>query len=203
MAKTYRHLWPQVVAWENLCLAYRKCRRRKRSKPDAVRFDFAWESELLRLQRELVTGSYAPGPYHHFLIHDPKQRLISAAPFRDRVVHHAVVNVLEPLFERRFIHDSYACRRGKDKTPLRPSRGGLKFLGFVLWPEGRRLQQGALVRFNQRLRRWRQLKKQGLLTGRAVARSLQAWRAHAGHANAFAIQRRLCNRLLETPPSPA
>jgi len=113
VARTYRGLWPQVVSWENLVEAYRRCRRRKRATPEATAFDFAWESELLRLQRELNEGHYLPGPYENFYIFEPKQRKISAAPFRDRVVHHAVVRILEPLFERRFLFDSYACRRGK------------------------------------------------------------------------------------------
>ena len=113
MAHSYRDLWPQVVSWSNLVEAYRRCRRRKRSKPEAAAFEFSWESELLKLQRELMDGSYAPGEYINFYIFEPKQRKISAAPFRDRVVHHAIVCVLEPLFERRFIFDSYACRRSK------------------------------------------------------------------------------------------
>jgi len=113
VALTYRGLWPQVVSWENLVESYRRCRRRKRATPEATQFDFAWESELLRLQEELTEGTYVPGPYTNFYIFEPKQRKISAAPFRDRVVHHAVVRILEPLFERRFIFDSYACRRGK------------------------------------------------------------------------------------------
>ena len=66
-----------------------------------------------QLQDELRTGTWQPGSYFNFRISDPKPRLISAAPFRDRIVHHAVVNVLEPIFERRFIYDSYACRRNK------------------------------------------------------------------------------------------
>ncbi|HEY5315564.1 MAG TPA: hypothetical protein VIK18_23740 [Pirellulales bacterium] len=101
------------MSWENLCAAYARCRRRKRGKPEAAEFEFAWESELLRLQRELRDGSYLPGPYRNFYIFEPKRRKISAAPFRDRVVHHAVVRVLEPIYERRFIDDSYACRRHK------------------------------------------------------------------------------------------
>ncbi len=113
MARTYAGLWPQVVSWENLVRAYHRCRRRKRATPEATKFDYAWESELLQLQRELTTGEYVPGPYTNFYIFEPKQRKISAAPFRDRVVHHAVVGVLEPLYEQRFIFDSYACRRGK------------------------------------------------------------------------------------------
>ena len=113
MARTYRNLWPRVVSWDNLTAAYQRCRRRKRSNPDSARFDFAWESELLRLQQELRDGSYQPGEYRNFYIHEPKRRKIGAAPFRDRVVHHAVVRVLEPIYERRFIQDSYACRRHK------------------------------------------------------------------------------------------
>ncbi len=113
MAQTYRNLWPQVVSWENLLRAYRKCRRRKRYRQPATEFDFAWEEHLLRLQRDLVDGTYEHGPYRHFQISDPKPRQISAAPFRDRIVHHALVSVLEPIFERGFIHDSYACRVGK------------------------------------------------------------------------------------------
>ena len=57
--------------------------------------------------------SYQPGAYVHFMIHDPKRRLVSAAPFRDRVVHHALCNVIEPFFEQQFIADSYANRVGK------------------------------------------------------------------------------------------
>ena len=113
MARTYRNLWPQVVSWNNLVVAYQKCRRRKRYRRQATEFDFAWEANLLRLQHDLASGEYEPGGYRHFYVHEPKRRKISAAPFRDRVVHHAVVNVLEPLYERRFLYDSYACRKGK------------------------------------------------------------------------------------------
>jgi retron-type reverse transcriptase len=113
MAYTFKRLWPAVVSWENLLAAYHKCRRRKRYKRGAVEFDFAWERNLLELQEELTAETYVPGPYRHFFVHDPKRRRISAAPFRDRVVHHALVHVSEPLFERRFLFDSYACRRGK------------------------------------------------------------------------------------------
>lgn len=111
--RSFNHLWEQVVSWDNLMLAWHRCRRHKRFKPEAARFAFEWESNLLTLQQELCAGVYQPGAYRHFRIQEPKPRLISAAPFRDRVVHHAVVGVLEPIFERRFIHDSYACRKGK------------------------------------------------------------------------------------------
>ena len=74
---------------------------------------FRLESELLSLQRELLSGSYDPGKFANFFVCDPKKRLISAAPFRDRVVHHALCRISQPFFERSFINDSYANRKGK------------------------------------------------------------------------------------------
>ncbi len=76
-------------------------------------FEFELEENLITLQRQLREGAYKPGAYVSFFIHDPKRRLISAAPFRDRVVHHALVNHIEPIFECQFIFDSYANRHGK------------------------------------------------------------------------------------------
>ncbi len=111
--KTYRNLYPRVWAFENVYAAYRAARKGKRKKPSVAAFEFNQEEELLRLQEELQTKTYQPGPYVSFYIHDPKKRLISAAPFRDRVVHHALCRVIEPIFEARFIHDSYANRVGK------------------------------------------------------------------------------------------
>jgi len=111
--KTYGHLYHQVWAWDNLYLAYRQARKGKRGKSPAASFEFNLEENLFQLQQELADKTYIPGPYCSFYVHEPKHRLISAAPFRDRVVHHALCQVIEPLFERRFIHDSYANREGK------------------------------------------------------------------------------------------
>ena len=111
--KVYRDLYDQVSSFENLWLAERKAAKGKRGQPAAAAFEFNLEDELLRLQDELVAQTYQPGPYHSFYIRDPKHRLISAAPFRDRVVHHALCNVIEPIFERTFIGDSYANQVGK------------------------------------------------------------------------------------------
>ena len=76
-------------------------------------FEFQVADQLLMLQEELESGTYRPGAYRHFEINEPKRRKISAAPFRDRVVHHALCNVIEPLFEARFHPHSYANRQGK------------------------------------------------------------------------------------------
>ncbi len=111
--KTYKHLYPQVYDFENLYLAWRKARKGKRGFEGPAAFERHQDKELLALQKELQEFTYTPGPYHSFYIHDPKKRLISAAPFRDRVVHHALCRVIEPIWESRFIHDTYANRVGK------------------------------------------------------------------------------------------
>jgi retron-type reverse transcriptase len=106
-------LWPQLVAWPNLLFAAANARRGKLARPVVGRFEFRREWELVRLQRELEAGTYRPGPFTTHRVARPKPRLISAAPYRDRVLHHAVLNVLEPLLDRHFHPDSYACRKGK------------------------------------------------------------------------------------------
>jgi len=113
MAKTYRNLYPAVYSFANLHLAWRKARKGKRGRSEVAAFEYHLESNLLRLQAELSSRTYQPGAYRSFHIHEPKRRLISAAPFRDRVVHHALCNVTGPLLERGFIEDSYANRLGK------------------------------------------------------------------------------------------
>jgi retron-type reverse transcriptase len=111
--KTFKNLYPQITSFENLRLAFKKAARGKRGKADVAAFEYDLEGNLLALQEELQSGEYQPGEYFNFRIRDPKPRLISAAPFRDRVVHHALCHAIEPIWERKFIHDSYACRVGK------------------------------------------------------------------------------------------
>ena len=111
--KTFRNLFPQIISFENVYAAYRKARKGKRYKEYTLSFSDDIESELFSIIDDLKTGTYAPGAYHTFMVYEPKERMICAAPFRDRVVHHAICNVVEPLFDRTFIDDSYACRKGK------------------------------------------------------------------------------------------
>jgi retron-type reverse transcriptase len=103
----------EVYTFENLYRAYRAARRGKRAHPAVAAFERRQEEELFALQADLRQQTYQPGAYHSFYIHEPKRRLVSAAPFRDRVVHHALCQVIEPQFERSFIFDSYANRVGK------------------------------------------------------------------------------------------
>ena len=106
-------MFASIVEWDNLWLAFRKAAKGKRGTASAAGFEYQVADRLLALQDELTAKTYRPGSYRHFTIHEPKRRRISAAPFRDRVVHHALCNVIEPLFEARFIADSYANRVGK------------------------------------------------------------------------------------------
>ncbi len=113
MPRTYRNLWSQMVSFENLWLAYLAARRGKRSRPAVAAYERTADTRLLRLHERLEAGTYQPGAYRTFVIQEWKRRLISAAPFEDRIVHHAVCRLIEPIWEARFIHDTYACRVGK------------------------------------------------------------------------------------------
>ncbi len=106
-------LFQRITSFPNLLYAARLASRGKRFRPNVAAFSLNLEDELHRLQQELIARSYRPGPYRTFVIHEKKPRFISAAPFRDRVVHHALCNIIEPIFDRGFLYDSYACRKGK------------------------------------------------------------------------------------------
>ena len=127
------NLWPQVTSWENLLASALAAARGKRKRPDVARFLFHLEPNVCSLQRELVTARWQPGEYRTFWIYDPKPRMISAAPFRDRVVHHAVTRALEPVFEPRFIANSLASRKGFGQhKALRKARAACGRHRFVL-----------------------------------------------------------------------
>jgi len=106
-------MYKRLTSWNNLLSAYQKASKSKRGKAYVAAFEHRLEDNLLQLQSELRQKRYQPGAYTSFFIHEPKKRLISAAPFRDRVIHHALCNCIEPVFEPGFIFDSYANRVGK------------------------------------------------------------------------------------------
>jgi retron-type reverse transcriptase len=126
-------LWAEIVSFKNLLRASQDAARGKRNRPDVAWFLLNLETELVRLQAELESGNYQPGAYRTFLVREPKPRLISAAPFRDRVVHHALTRVLEPIFERRFVMNSFACRKGKGThRALKLAAEGCRRFRYVL-----------------------------------------------------------------------
>jgi len=108
-------LFEQVVDRENLRLAFSKTLRGKRSRSDARRFVVKLDENLDWMRLTLVRGDFPLGVHLQFTIFDPKERLITAPCFRERVLHHAITNVCEPVFERWLIADSFACRRGKGR----------------------------------------------------------------------------------------
>ena len=105
--------WEQLTEWSNLLEAFHGAAKLKRSRPDIALFEWDFESRLAALQQSLLSGSYAPGAYRRFFVHEGKRRLIAAAPFPDRVVHHALMNVISDRFERSFVDESFANRIGK------------------------------------------------------------------------------------------
>ena len=109
----------KVASWENLFAAAAKARRGKSRRPDVEDWWMRRESELSAIRSELLSGRYEPGGYRFFEIREPKRRMIAAAPFRDRVLHHALCNILGPVLERQFIARSFSCQVGKGTTAAR------------------------------------------------------------------------------------
>ncbi len=113
MTRTASGLWSQVIDFENLHAAYMQARKGKRFRAEVLRYSLNAEEHLANLQNHLIWKTWQPGRQREFVVREPKLRAIQAPPFADRVLHHALVRVIEPVFERRFIADSFACRTGK------------------------------------------------------------------------------------------
>jgi len=111
--RSEKNLLAKVIAFDNLARAFRGASHGKRDRPEMREFEYHLETRLWEIRDQLEAGEYAWGPFHRFWVRDPKRREIRAAPFRDRVVHHALFNVLDPIFQRGFIADSYACIPGR------------------------------------------------------------------------------------------
>lgn len=97
----------------NVQKAYNKARKCKRHRKDVLIFTKDKEENLDKVREDILNIAYEPSEYHYFKVYEPKERQIMALPFYDRVVQHAINNVLEPIFDKRFISQSYACRKGK------------------------------------------------------------------------------------------
>jgi len=108
-----RNLWDEICSYENLLLAYKNARKHKTTRQYVLDFEANLQNNLLQLKKELVSQNYKPKPLKTFIITEPKTRKISKSDFRDRVVHHALCSIIEPIFESGFICDSYANRKGK------------------------------------------------------------------------------------------
>ena len=111
--KRAKSLFNQIISYENVRLAWLKARRHKTSKNVVKNFSKNVNKDLLIVQKNLKSKPAILSSYSQFTIYEPKERLISVVPFIDRVMHHAIMNVLEPVFEKQFIYHTYACRKGK------------------------------------------------------------------------------------------
>lgn len=109
----YSDLFNEIASLENLVSAWEAFKLGKQSKTDVMEFEWRLEENLFDLHRELERGTYRHSPYEAFYIQDPKQRLIHKATVRDRVLHHSVFKILNPIFEPTFIANSFSCREGK------------------------------------------------------------------------------------------
>lgn len=111
--KRHGYLFEEICSFANLLKAARKAQKGKRFRLSTSVFNLGLEGELISLMQNLTAQTYRMGGYKRFYIYDPKKRLISAAPYADRVVQHALCNVIEPIFDKSLIFDSYACRSEK------------------------------------------------------------------------------------------
>lgn len=111
--KTYNKIYREVCSIENLNLAFEKAKKGKSKKDYVISFESNLKQNLIRLQSELKSKTYKPNPLKRFIVRDPKTRTIHASRFIDRIVHHAIVNVLQPIYEPRFIYDCFASRKDK------------------------------------------------------------------------------------------
>jgi hypothetical protein len=126
---TYR----DVYSFSSLLAAFRRARRAKRGKGGEPEFYLHLEENLLRLSEQLRDRTFRPDPYRYFPLRTPKNRIVSEASFRDRIVHHSLVGALEPVFEQRFIDTSYACRKNKDAhLALRAAQTGARRFRYFL-----------------------------------------------------------------------
>jgi RNA-directed DNA polymerase len=116
MVKTHKCLFERVYSLENMIRAWEKARRNKTLHKNIIEFEQDLHHNLRLLSREIRNKTYSPRPLQTFILRDPKTRKISKSNFRDRVVHHAIVNVIGSLFEKRFIYDSCANQKKKGTT---------------------------------------------------------------------------------------
>ena len=114
MGKRYKNLLEQITNIDNIRLAYKKAvKGGNRYTVSHLRFKENLEANLYLIQEQIKHDIYKHGEYHTFKVYEPKERVISSLPFKDRVVQHAINNIVEPIFEKGFYKTSYACRKNK------------------------------------------------------------------------------------------
>lgn len=133
MGKKYRNLINEIASMPNLYRAFEKAARGKRYTAGYLQFKQHLVANLKMLSAALFDGSYRSSPPNVFFVNEPKRREISALPFADRVVQHALCNIIDPLFERTFLPNSYACRTGKGTHVAAVEAQAIMRRGFTHW----------------------------------------------------------------------
>ena len=203
-------LYPRITSFSNLWAAAQRAQRGERYRPDVLSFNSRLEAELFRLQCELRAFTYQAGRCRRFQIRDPGPRTISAAPYRDRVVHHALCAGIVPPLEQRFIRTSRFLANvhleGFDHT-IRALPGieaylhyvddfvrtadGASFVGFFVRPGRVRLRNHNLLRGRRRLKRLSYAVATGACSFEEARTPLLCWNAHLAHGPTMRLRRRL------------
>ena len=113
--QSIKNIYEKIYDFENLHKAWEEARKGKRYRDDVLIFNRNYEEQLINIQNHLIYETYEVGKYHTFYVYEPKKRLIMSLPFKDRIVQWAIYRQLFPLYEKTFIFDSYACRKGKER----------------------------------------------------------------------------------------
>lgn len=122
MGKKHKHLFEKIITKENFQNAYYKTRKGKRKSVSYLEFKEYAQYNLEILREQVAEGVYVRSPFRNFYIHDPKLRLISGLPFKDRIVQHALNNIIEPIYEKTFLPYTFACR------PNKGTHAGVKYV---------------------------------------------------------------------------
>jgi hypothetical protein len=171
-------LFDAVLDRDNLRQAVQRAFKGKRHRPDARAWVQSLDANLTRLSEQLARGAVPLGRFHQFVIHDPKERIITAPCFEERVVHHALMNVCEPILERWLIFDTYACRKGKGRlAALLRARGYAGRHRFFLKMDVRKYFDS--IPHDRLLQRWRRRFKDERLN-RLVEEIVRSYRGGIG-----------------------
>lgn len=189
----------------NVQKAYNKARKCKRHRKDVLIFTKDKEENLDKVREDIINLAYEPSKYHYFKVYEPKERQIMALPFYDRVVQHAINNVLEPIFDKRFISQSYACRKGKGMHAASDTLKEWLYEWNKYHPDQplyaikadihhykhrathRKVRKDSIKRIKRTIKKC----ESGKITKEQLQKSIQSWTGHAGHADSYNLRKKI------------
>lgn len=171
----------------NVQKAYNKARKCKRHRKDVLIFTKDKEENLDKVREDIINLAYEPSKYHYFKVYEPKERQIMALPFYDRVVQHAINNVLEPIFDKRFISQSYACRKGKGMHAASDTLKEWLYEWNKYRATHRKVRKDSIKRIKRTIKKC----ESGKITKEQLQKSIQSWTGHAGHADSYNLRKKI------------